>query len=203
MTRKNCFLSRLDSEIVHLAFSLWRAKAFEGGSPEDALLAAARELKGKLPTGKQTSFLVPKPLMKAILLIQDKASAAPTVGRLLHVLRDYWVVQAENAEEALQMFATYDRHVNLLIADVALPTMSGTDIALSLRSRNPALSVILTTGHSLPSRKANQDGADFKTIGLASVTILERPFDAKRLLNAVHALIGVPDSLQQSSASGS
>jgi len=51
-----------DQEVVDLAYRLWLARGFRGGSPEEDLLAALREVRGKTSA---VLFLVPKP--KSIL----------------------------------------------------------------------------------------------------------------------------------------
>jgi hypothetical protein len=55
--RRDCLLSDVDLQIVDLAFSLWLARGFRGGSPQDDLLNASRRVKGSTSSGL---FLVPK-----------------------------------------------------------------------------------------------------------------------------------------------
>ncbi|MGA2040469.1 MAG: DUF2934 domain-containing protein [Bryobacteraceae bacterium] len=45
--RQEVVVSGADWEVVDLAYNLWLARGFQGGSPEEDLLAAARELRGK------------------------------------------------------------------------------------------------------------------------------------------------------------
>ena len=55
--RQRFLLSDLDREVADLAYSLWVARAFHGGSPEETLLAAIQEVKGDCEPGL---FVVPK-----------------------------------------------------------------------------------------------------------------------------------------------
>jgi CheY-like chemotaxis protein len=44
---------------------------------------------------------------------------------LRRTLTEYNLLEAATAEEALQLFARHDPHVDLLLTDVTLPTSSG------------------------------------------------------------------------------
>jgi hypothetical protein len=45
--RQDVPVSETDREVVDLAYNLWLARGFRGGSPEEDLLAAVREIRGK------------------------------------------------------------------------------------------------------------------------------------------------------------
>ena len=55
--RRDVAVSDVDLEVVDVAYRLWLARAFQGGSPEDALLTALEEVKGRSSMGL---FLVPR-----------------------------------------------------------------------------------------------------------------------------------------------
>lgn len=110
------------------------------------------------------------------------------------VLREYTIIEAANAAEALRQFYAYERHVDLLITDMALATSSGTHIALLLRSVIPSLPIILASG-SPPGTWARQDSDAFGRLGTGSVVILEKPFFPSVLLHKVHEMIGLPREL--------
>jgi hypothetical protein len=51
-------------EIADLAFEFWLARGFQGGSPEEDLFRAERELRARTARAERTAarlFLVPKP----------------------------------------------------------------------------------------------------------------------------------------------
>ena len=77
--------------------------------------------------------------MKTVLVLQDE----PGVELLRNVLRQYTVIEATTAEQALHLFKTHARQVDLLIADLTLPKSSGIQVACLLRSELPDLPVIL------------------------------------------------------------
>jgi hypothetical protein len=49
--RRDISLSDADQKVVDVAFDLWLARGFRGGSPEEDLLAAMRDAKGAAPAG--------------------------------------------------------------------------------------------------------------------------------------------------------
>jgi two-component system, cell cycle sensor histidine kinase and response regulator CckA len=134
--------------------------------------------------------------MKTLLVVEDE----PAVMKLLRcMLRQYSLIEATTAEEALLLFIDHDHRVDLLIADLTLPQLSGIQVALLLRSEIPDLPVILTSGYPLISW-SHRDSADLKKLGSKSVAILEKPFDCTSLWGAVCELIGAPQAAKVKTA---
>src|SRR5712692_3671953 len=96
--------------------------------------------------------------MKTLLVLEDEALVTKL---LLHVLRHYTVLEAATAERALRLFTDQGRQIDLLIADVTLPTSSGIYVALLLRAEIPDLPVILTSGCPL----SHGDFPDLERLG--------------------------------------
>ncbi|MBR3642230.1 MAG: response regulator transcription factor [Parasporobacterium sp.] len=79
--------------------------------------------------------------MAVILVVEDdKHSRILTAARLKPA---YTVLCAENGEEALQLF--YQKHVDLIVADVMMPVMDGYTLVKELRSNGQNVPVILLT----------------------------------------------------------
>lgn len=124
--------------------------------------------------------------MKTLLLLEDE----PLVMTMLrHMLKQYSLVDATSAEEAVRLFHDHDRQVDLLLADVTLPVGSGVEVALRLRSEIPNLPVILTSGYPVSGWNV-RDLADLKRLGPHSVVVLQKPISPKELLNEICELIG-------------
>jgi CheY-like chemotaxis protein len=123
--------------------------------------------------------------MKTLLVLEDE----PSVMKLLrHMLKEYHVIEATTPEEALIRFTDLNQ-VDLLVADLILPNMSGLQVALNLRSKRAALPVILTSGFPVSGWSA-RDSADLEALGGKAVAVLQKPFHKQILLNAVCELIG-------------
>jgi CheY-like chemotaxis protein len=110
-----------------------------------------------------------------------------------HVLvrRGYVVWESSNAEEAIARFLDVKGQIDLLVADVNLPSSTGIQVALLLRAELPTLRVILTSGYER-SDWQGRDAADLERLGLDSLKILQKPFMPQALLNCIQELNEVP-----------
>jgi two-component system cell cycle response regulator CpdR len=79
-----------------------------------------------------------------ILYVEDNEDLRITIGMLLEA-PDREIVSCATAEEALGLLA--DRKFHVLITDVSLPGISGTDLARELLSQHPDHWVVLCSGY--------------------------------------------------------
>jgi DNA-binding NtrC family response regulator len=132
------------------------------------------------------SFAINGGAVKTLLVLEDE----PALMKFLrHALVQHNLLEAGSAEQALQLFADHRRHVDLLLADVTLPTSSGLRVAFFLRSELPNLPVILTSGHPVSNWNA-RDSVDLHRLGKKAVKIIQKPFQAQALSRLVHELLG-------------
>ena len=125
--------------------------------------------------------------MKTILLLEDE----PSVMKLVrHMLKQYDVIEATTVEEALLLFNDRNHRVDLLVADLTVPKLSGIQVALLVRAEFPGMPVILTSGYPV-SGWSSRDSADLLRLGSNSVVTLQKPFQAHLFLNTVCELIGI------------
>jgi two-component system cell cycle sensor histidine kinase/response regulator CckA len=91
---------------------------------------------GALPRGRET-----------VLVVEDE----PSVGNLFECLLNklgYEVVRAEHGEEAERAIASRKEHpVDLVLTDLDMPRMDGTELVRRLARTNGDLKVILTSGN--------------------------------------------------------
>jgi CheY-like chemotaxis protein len=80
-----------------------------------------------------------------ILVVDDEAAVNRLVTRYLSHL-GYTVLEAGSAAEALALVRRQAPRIDLVLSDVVMPGVSGTDLAATLLSRVPGPSVILMTG---------------------------------------------------------
>lgn len=124
--------------------------------------------------------------MKKILVLEDE----PVIMRLMRsMLKQYAVIEAATAQEALLCSIDVEFQVDLLIADLTLPVSSGVAVARTLRSRLPTLPIILTSGYPV-SNWSKQDAGDLEKLGANSVQIVQKPFQSRTLLRAVQESLG-------------
>ena len=110
--------------------------------------------------------------MKTILLLDDEVSLMKLMSHVL-VRRGYVVWESSNAEEAIARFLDVKGQIDILVADVNLPSSTGIQVALLLRAELPTLRVILTSGYAR-SDWQGRDAADLERLGLDSLKILQK-----------------------------
>lgn len=80
-----------------------------------------------------------------ILILEDE-SCVVNVLRIVLQRRGYSISETTTAQDALESCGK-NGHLDLLIADVNLPTSSGIEVALQLKERIPNLKIILISGY--------------------------------------------------------
>ncbi len=108
-----------------------------------------------------------------ILVVDDEAAVNHVVTRYLSHL-GYRVLDASSAVEALEIVRRQEPRIDLVLADVVMPAVSGVELAATLLSRAPGPSVILMTG-ALPEKVERLD------IGGQIVRVLRKPLDLDEL----------------------
>jgi CheY-like chemotaxis protein len=127
-----------------------------------------------------------KAVMKTVLVLEDETSLMKLMRQML---KQYSLIEASTAEDALRLFIEHGRQVDILVSDVTLPKSSGIQVALLLRSEIPDLPVLLTSGYPV-SDWTVRDYTDLQRLGSTSVALLSKPFQTRELLTTVRGLIG-------------
>jgi CheY-like chemotaxis protein len=100
-----------------------------------------------------------------------------TKVRLLDAL-GYSVVSALSGEEAIRLIDSHSE-IDLILADYAMPAMSGVEFAKMIETARPALPVILVTGYGnrnvMPQRSTNTSEAMAKAHALRPTSAKRRP----------------------------
>jgi CheY-like chemotaxis protein len=88
-----------------------------------------------------------KSLGETILVVEDDADVR---AYIVEVLRDlhYEVLEAEDAQTALDLVDRIDGRIDLLLSDVVLPSLNGRELARRIHARWPKLKVLYMTGYS-------------------------------------------------------
>jgi len=109
-----------------------------------------------------------------VLLVEDQTMVREVVAEML---RDagYDVMLAADAEEALSLYAS--EGVDVLISDVVMPRMRGTELAERIHRRHPDVRIVLTSGYA-------EDGVardEIKT----PFAFVQKPFTVRELTSAI------------------
>ena len=121
---------------------------------------------------------------ETILLVEDEPLVRKRVAIMLHG-QGYTVIQANNGEEALRALQQHaGQELQLLLSDVVMPQMSGTELADRMRTMHPDIRVLLTSGYS--------DG-DFDWDGDSDTNrfFLQKPFPPSELACKVREVLDV------------
>jgi len=84
---------------------------------------------------------------ETILVAEDEDGVRKVVVEMLQQ-RGYHVLAAPGGIEALDLYNSLDQQIHLLITDVVMPKMSGSELADHLRSRQPSLRVLFVSGYT-------------------------------------------------------
>jgi CheY-like chemotaxis protein len=108
-----------------------------------------------------------------IVVVDDDKAVLRTTVRMLDML-GYAAIAAGSGEEALRLIASGMR-IDLVLADFAMPEMTGGELAETIRATRPALPVILVTGFG--NSKVLKDFGEAR--------ILQKPYAEDELLERI------------------
>lgn len=117
-------------------------------------------------------------LPKGFILIVDRDTGLRQLASFTLQKQGYRVLEARTAEEGIRLFQDLGSDIKLLIADVALGEISGTELADRLIEMQPDLLIVLT--YSEQDRPATQ----------IEYPLLAKPFQPQELVTVVQAMMG-------------
>ena len=117
-----------------------------------------------------------------VLLVEDEAPVRAFASRALR-MKGYTVLEAENAEEALQLLSDPSLAIDLFVTDVIMPGMDGPTWVRKALEDRPDTGVIFVSGY------AEDHFADDQA-RIPNSTFLPKPFTLTELVSTVHVQIG-------------
>jgi CheY-like chemotaxis protein len=119
---------------------------------------------------------------ETILVVEDEPVVRQLVRELLE--RDgYDVHTAASPAEALELWPSCD--ADLVISDVVMPGMSGSQLVARLRETRPDVRVLYTSGY-------NDDAVVRSGVMTAEAAFLQKPFDGASLARKVREVLDAP-----------
>jgi DNA-binding NtrC family response regulator len=117
-----------------------------------------------------------------ILVVDDEAALRTMLAANLE-LEGYTIIEAENAERALEVAAR--ERPDLVLTDIRMPGMSGVELFRKLRERGLKMPVVLMTAFALEElvQGALEDGA---------FAVLPKPFDVDHAVRTVRSAASQP-----------
>jgi two-component system, response regulator PdtaR len=113
-----------------------------------------------------------------ILLVEDEVLVRMTLADQLRSA-GYVVLEASNADEALDLLHSKGHGVQLLLSDIRMPgKMDGVELARAIRTQHPEIKIVLASGEAFSaSHWGDTDG------------FFPKPYNARRLIEHIKMLL--------------
>jgi CheY-like chemotaxis protein/nitrogen-specific signal transduction histidine kinase len=118
---------------------------------------------------------------EVVLVVEDEPIVRAPICRMLRNL-GYFVLEANNGEDALSVMQDYHSPIHLVITDVLMPKMDGVQLVSLLRDWYPRLRVLFISGYS-PQHVEAQGGA------VHGGAFLQKPFSLNVLGRRVREIL--------------
>jgi CheY-like chemotaxis protein len=143
-----------------------------------------------LPASLEATAAKPAPTLEAldgtekILLVDDEEMIIDVGTEMLKSLH-YDVLTAKNGQEAVEIYREKGGDIDVVILDLVMPGMGGREIYEQMKTINPSIKVLLSSGCSVDSR-------DPEAMDLGWNGYLQKPFDLSELSQKVREILDNP-----------
>lgn len=120
---------------------------------------------------------------RATILVVDDDDGVRRISRRMLERSGYHVLEAATGPEALDVAASHEGPIDLMVVDVLMPGMTGNQASHHLRDLRPGVPILCISGH--PENEVVRYG-----IAGHGTAFLQKPFTFEQLAGAVQALIG-------------
>ncbi len=118
---------------------------------------------------------------ETILLVEDEPSILK-LSQLILERNGYTVLSAAIPKEALVVAENYKGRIDLLLTDVIMPEMNGSELSKKLRASRPELKTLFMSGFTADVI-ANNSVLD------SGINFIQKPFNVKSLSTAVYNIL--------------
>jgi two-component system, cell cycle sensor histidine kinase and response regulator CckA len=126
---------------------------------------------------------------EVILVAEDHDGMRDMAEQILATL-GYTLVLARDGDEAVRKFNEHTDAISLLLMDVVMPKMAGTEAYEKIRAVHPGIPVIFTSGYS-------EQGAYLTSALREGATVLQKPYGARALARKVRELLDAALAMKQ------
>jgi len=118
-----------------------------------------------------------------ILLVEDEAPVRMFGAHALSN-KGYKIVEASNAEEALEVMQTHGAEIDIIITDVIMPGMNGPSLIAEIQKKHPRVKVIFMSGYA---EEAFSDAYGVESDN--DFHFLSKPFTLQQLVSKVKEVL--------------
>jgi CheY-like chemotaxis protein len=116
--------------------------------------------------------------MPTVLVVDDEPGVRALIARFLGLADQYTVMQALDGFDAWAVFKRQPDAIDLLLTDVVMPGMPGTELAARVHGVRSELPIILMTGYTPAELMA-------RGLEVSHGRVLTKPFSQRELLGSV------------------
>jgi PAS domain S-box-containing protein len=121
---------------------------------------------------------------ETVLIVEDEGKLRDLCVQILEQL-GYRVLQARNGTEAIAKVQDYGDRIHLLLTDVVMPGMNGSELATQLVLRNPEMKVLFTSGYT-------EDVISHHGVLAEGVSFIGKPYTPLALARKVREVLDKP-----------
>jgi two-component system cell cycle sensor histidine kinase/response regulator CckA len=118
---------------------------------------------------------------ETILVAEDHEGVRAVANEILGT-QGYTTILAADGQEALRLFKQDPTRIDLVILDVAMPRLSGTEVFTEMTAIRPDLPVVFTSGHT-------SESASLSSKIEAGAVFLQKPYALKALCQIVRSTL--------------
>ena len=119
---------------------------------------------------------------QSVILVADDEPLIRNLVTLLMQHEGYFVISAADGHEGLELSRKYPGAIDLVITDVEMPRMNGTDLCGHLMEERPGIKMLVMSGKDI-SEIIRQN---------ANMPFLPKPFNGETLKAKVRAILAAP-----------
>jgi signal transduction histidine kinase/ActR/RegA family two-component response regulator len=168
-------LATVRSIIQRASGHIWCYSEPRHGTTFKIYLPSAAEAPASVPASEATSK--PAPGTETILLVEDEDHVRTVASRILR-RNGYTVLEARTGPEALRLWRTHSRAIDLVVTDMVMPDMGGRELSQHVRSERPDMPLLFMSGYT-------EDGAFQRGVLEPGESYLEKPFGEETLTRMV------------------
>jgi CheY-like chemotaxis protein len=122
---------------------------------------------------------------ETILVVEDETAVRNVIVRCLRS-RGYEVLEAKHGEDALLVAERHNAPIHLVVTDVVMPNMNGTELFHHLRRWYPRMRVLFISGYAKSAipQEAFEEGQ--------GAAFLAKPFTIDQLMTEVRRMVAAP-----------
>ena len=117
-----------------------------------------------------------------VLLVDDEETIREVTGKALELF-GYRVMPACNGAEAVSLYLQHRDAIAVVLTDMSMPVMDGPAMIVALRSINPRVAIIASSGLSDNGHTARNNGAE-------KTHFVPKPYTAEVLLKTLREVLG-------------